>query len=124
MAMLLSQLLAGSISGVVDDYSQDLNYDTYVQGEYVEEALGLRNPMIYFQIVILMVYTFMELALASKISSIIFSMGLFYSTLILISSAIIQPFLDVHPQCLLRARCLCCQVLPWGSERKRDSGFM
>lgn len=66
MAMLFSQLLAGSISGVVDSYSQDLNYDTYVQDEYVEQALGLRNPMIYFQIAILMVYTFMEPILASK----------------------------------------------------------
>ena len=85
MAMLLSQLLAGSISGVVDDYSQDLNYDTYVQGEYVEEALGLRNPMIYFQIVILMVYTFMELALASKDKFYyLFRWAYFYSTLILI----------------------------------------
>lgn len=66
MAMLLSQMIAGSISDIVDDYSQDLNYDTYVQDEYVEQALGLRNPMIYFQIVILMVYTFMEPLLASK----------------------------------------------------------
>lgn len=59
-------MIAGSISDIVDDYSQDLNYDTYVQDEYVEQALGLRNPMIYFQIVILMVYTFMEPLLASK----------------------------------------------------------
>ena len=85
MAMLLSQLLAGSISGVVDDYSQDLNYDTYVQGEYVEEALGLRNPMIYFQIVILMVYTFMEPLLASKDKFYhLMRWAYFYSTLILI----------------------------------------
>lgn len=125
MAMLLSQLLAGSISGVVDGYSQDLNYDTYVQGEYVEEALGLRNPMIYFQIVILMVYTFMEPVLASKDKFYyLFRWAYFYSTLILIFSVIIQPFLVVHPRCLLRVRCLCCQVLPWGSERKRDSCFM
>lgn len=85
MAMLLSQLLAGSISDIVDDYSQDLNYDTYVQDEYVEEALGLRNPMIYFQIAILMVYTFMEPILASKDKFYhLMRWGYFYSTLILI----------------------------------------
>lgn len=85
MAMLFSQLLAGSISGVVDDYSQDLNYDTYVQDEYVEQALGLRNPMIYFQIAILMVYTFMEPILASKDKFYhLMRWAYFYSTLILI----------------------------------------
>ena len=85
IAMLLSQLLAGSISGIVDSYSQDLNYDTYVQDEYVEEALGLRNPMIYFQILILMVYTFMEPILASKDKFYhLMRWGYFYSTLILI----------------------------------------
>lgn len=85
MAMLLSQIIAGSISGVVDSYSQDLNYDTYVQGEYVEEALGLRNPMIYFQILILMVYTFMEPILASKDKFYhLMRWAYFYSTLILI----------------------------------------
>ena len=85
MAMLFSQLLAGSISGVVDSYSQDLNYDTYVQDEYVEQALGLRNPMIYFQIAILMVYTFMEPILASKDKFYhLMRWAYFYSTLILI----------------------------------------
>lgn len=85
MAMLLSQLIAGSISDIVDDYSQDLNYDTYVQDEYVEQALGLRNPMIYFQIAILMVYTFMEPILASKDKFYhLMRWAHFYSTLILI----------------------------------------
>lgn len=85
MAMLLSQMIAGSISDIVDDYSQDLNYDTYVQDEFVEEALGLRNPMIYFQILILMVYTFMEPILASKDKFYhLMRWAYFYSTLILI----------------------------------------
>ena len=69
----------------MDSYSQDLNYDTYVQDEYVEEALGLRNPMIYFQILILMVYTFMEPILASKDKFYyLMRWAYFYSTLILI----------------------------------------
>ena len=85
LAMLLSRLIAGSISDIVDDYSQDLNYDTYVQDEYVEAALGLRNPMIYFQILILMVYTFMEPILVSKDKFYhLMRWAYFYSTLILI----------------------------------------
>lgn len=85
MAMLLSQVAAGSISDVVDGYSQDLNYDTYVQDEYVEEALGLRNPMIYFQMGILLLYSFMEPVLACKDKYYhLFRWGYFYSTLILI----------------------------------------
>ena len=85
VAMVLSQVMGGSISDVVDSYSQDLNYDTYVQDEYVEEALGLRNPMIYFQIAILLMYTFMEKRVAPKSQYYhFFRWAYFYSTLILI----------------------------------------
>lgn len=85
LAMILSQIAAGSISGVVDGYSQDLNYDTYVQDNYVDEALGLRNPMIYFQMGILLLYSFMEPVLARKNPYYdLFRWAYFYSTLILI----------------------------------------
>lgn len=85
LAMVLSQVMGGSISNVVDSYSQDLNYDTYVQDEYVEEALGLRNPMIYLQIAILLMYTFMEKRVAPKSQYYhLFRWAYFYSTLILI----------------------------------------
>ena len=85
VAMLLSQLVGGTISDVVDSYSQDLNYDTYVQDQYVEEALGLRNPMIYMQIAILLMYTFMEKRLAPESQYYhLFRWAYFYSTLILI----------------------------------------
>ena len=85
LSMILSQVAAGSISGTVENYSQDLNYDTYVQDNYVEEALGLRNPMIYFQIGILMLYSFMEPVLVSKNKYYnLFRWAYFYSTLILI----------------------------------------
>ena len=85
LTMLLSQVAAGSISGTVENYSQNLNYDTYVQDDYVEQALGLRNPMIYFQIGVLMLYSFMEPVLARQNQYYyLFRWAYFYSTLILI----------------------------------------
>lgn len=85
LAMVLSQTLAGYISGTVDQYSTDLNYVTYTQGTYVSEALGLRNPMIYFQTFILLMFTFSDNVLRSRFKYYdVFKTGYFYSTLILI----------------------------------------
>lgn len=85
VAFILSQTIASFISGTVDEYSKDLNYVTYTQGTYVSEALGLRNPMIYFQIFILMMFTFSDKLLRSKSAYYdLFRTGYFYSTLILI----------------------------------------
>lgn len=85
VAIILSQLLAGTVESTVDAYSQDLNYETYTQDEYVEEALGLRNPMIWFQVFILLFYTYMEPVLATKNKYYyLFRWCYFYSTLILI----------------------------------------
>ena len=85
IAMVLSQVMAGMISGYVESYSDDLNYGAYVQGQYVEQAKGLGNPMIYFQISILLLYTWYERVLApySKYYYL-FRSGYLYSTLILI----------------------------------------
>lgn len=85
LTFFLSQTLAGQISGTVELYSQDLNYETYTEGGYVEQALGLRNPMIYFQMGILLLFTFGENRLKhlSKYYYL-FRSGYFYSTLILI----------------------------------------
>lgn len=85
LALVLSQTLAGQVSDAVELYSQDLNYETYVEGEYIEQALGLRNPMIYFQTSILLLFTFGENRLKhlSKYYYL-FRSGYFYSTLILI----------------------------------------
>ena len=84
-AFILSQVIASSISGTVDSWSEDLQYETYTQGNYVEEALGLRNPLIYFQLAVLLVFTFME----EKLKQIapyyyLLRTGYFYSTMILI----------------------------------------
>lgn len=85
ITIILSQTIASFISGTVDQYSTDLNYETYTQGSYVELSLGLRNPMIYFQIFILLMFTFSDRVLRSKSAYYdIFRTGYFYSTLILI----------------------------------------
>jgi len=85
LAMVLSQTIAGFISGTVDQYSTDLNYATYTQGTYVSKALGLLNPMIYFQIFILLMFTFSDKELKRKSAYYeILRTGYFYSTLILI----------------------------------------
>ena len=85
IAMILSQTLAGFISGTVDEYSNDLNYETYTQGTYVTRALGLRNPMIYFQVFILLMFTFSDKVLKIRFKYYdIYRTGYFYSTLILI----------------------------------------
>lgn len=85
LSLAFSQTLAGFISGTVDNYSQDLNYETYTEGGYVDKALGLRNLMIYFQMGVLLLFTFGEdkLKHLSKYYYV-FRSGYFYSTLILI----------------------------------------
>lgn len=84
LAMIVSQILAPFISGFVEEWSADLQYTTYVQGNYVSEALGLRNPMIYFQMAILLWFTFAEESLKKYKYYYLFRTGYFYSTIILI----------------------------------------
>lgn len=85
LAFVLSQTIASSIEGTVDLYSEDLQYTTYTEGNYVEQALGLRNPMIYFQIVILLMFSHFEPQLRKKLVYFdLYRWAYFYSTLILI----------------------------------------
>lgn len=85
LAFILSQTAAQYITLFVDANSSDLNYETYVQGTYVTKALGLRNPMIYFQIAILVMFMYLNKPLVSvtKYYSLLRT-GYFYSTLFLI----------------------------------------
>ncbi len=84
-AFVLSQTFAGAISGYVDSYSKDLNYSAYTRGEKNEAALGLANPMIYFQIAILLYFTFKEKAIKRLTPHYkLLQMAYLYSTLILI----------------------------------------
>lgn len=85
LAFILSQTLAGFVSETVDAYSEDLHYETYTQGVFISKSLGLRNPMIYFQLGILMLLVFTEQELSSKYKYYyLLRNGYFYSTLILI----------------------------------------
>lgn len=85
LAFVFSQTLAGSIEGFVDQYSEDLQYTTYTQGGYVEQALGLRNPMIYFQIAILLLFSHYEESLRQELEYFdLYRWAYFYSTLFLI----------------------------------------
>lgn len=78
-------VLAPYIATYVEDWSTDLNYETYVTTGYVESALGLANPMIYFQMLILLFFTFREKKIVSQNQYYYtFRDAYFYSTCILI----------------------------------------
>lgn len=82
---VLSQTFAGAISGYVDSYSKDLSYSVYTRGGYKEETLGLANPMIYFQLAILLYFTFKEEAIKRLTPHYkLLQMAYLYSTLTLI----------------------------------------
>lgn len=86
IAFVLGAFFQGPISAFVIDNSEDLDVSTYTQGNYVEDALGLGNPMIYFQCFWLLLYTFLEDKLA-PITKYYYTIraGYLYSTLILIT---------------------------------------
>lgn len=85
IAAALSQIAMQSISTVVYSWSQDLNYETYTQREYVEHALGLKNPMIYWQVFILGLFMIKEKDISQQTPYYkLLRSGYFYSTLILI----------------------------------------
>jgi hypothetical protein len=85
VAAALSQFAMQSISAIVKSWSQDLNYETYTQGEYIEQALGLSNPMIYWQVFILGLFMIKEKYISQQTPYYnLLRSGYFYSTLILI----------------------------------------
>ena len=88
IAFVIGAYFQGFVHTLVIDNASDLNISTdYIEGGvkgYVE-GRGLANPMIYFQTIILLAYTFLEkrLVIIDKYYYVIRS-GYFYSTLILI----------------------------------------
>lgn len=85
VAAALSQFAMQSISAIVESWSQDLNYEVYTQQDYVDSALGLKNPMIYWQIFILGLFMIKEKDISQQTPYYhFFKSGYFYSTLILI----------------------------------------
>lgn len=85
LAFTISQLIPSYIINFVEAYSKDFQYSTYTKGMYVDDAQGLANLMIYFQVGILLMFTFMEDRLRCFSSYYdVYRTGYFYSTLILI----------------------------------------
>lgn len=85
VAAALSQFAMQSISAIVESWSQDLNYEVYTQQDYAASALGLKNPMIYWQVFILGLFILKEKEISQQTPYYhFFKSGYFYSTLILI----------------------------------------
>lgn len=85
LAFIIGGFFQGPVSSFITDNASDLNVVTYTQGIYVTEAKGLANPMIYFQVFLLLSYTFLEKKLAPLDNYYyVIRDGYFYSTLILI----------------------------------------
>ena len=86
VAVFLAAFFSSSISSYVDNWSTDMNYANYTGEEYKNEDLGIANPMIYFQIIILLIFTFNEkkLCIADKYYYL-YRNAYFFSTLILVT---------------------------------------
>ena len=84
-AFIASYYFSDYIKLIVGDNASDLNMTTYVTDEYTREY-GLANPMIYFQLFLLLMYTFTEkrMRLTTGHYETIRN-AYFYSTLILIT---------------------------------------
>lgn len=85
IAFIVGGIYTEPVRLVVSDYAEDLNVTSYV-GEDYQREWGLANPMIYFQLFLLLFYTFSErtLRLTSEDYYTIRT-AYFYSTFILIS---------------------------------------
>jgi len=86
LAMIASVTLAPAIRDTVEQYSSDLQYEAYVGEEYQQADIGLRNPMIWLQLFLLLYFTFFEKRLKQFSEYYyLFRNAYFYSTLILIT---------------------------------------
>lgn len=85
VAFIISYFYSGFVKQLVGSNASDLNVTTYVTNQYTRE-FGLSNPMIYFQLFLLLMYTFTEkkMRLTTEHYETIRN-AYFYSTLILIT---------------------------------------
>ncbi len=89
--LIVAFIIGGFFSDILQTYIVDSSQDmdiatTYTQGSYVEEALGLANPMIYFQTFILLAFTFNEGRLHKVVPYYYYiRIAYLYSTFILIA---------------------------------------
>lgn len=85
IAFILGGVYTETIRDLVADYAEDMNATTYVTTQFQREQ-GLLNPMIYFQLIILLTYTFNERLLKwTSEDYYTIRTAYFYSTFILIS---------------------------------------
>lgn len=88
VAFILGGFFQEPLQAYVTDQMEDLDkgLKTYTQGGEIEQAKGLKNPLIYFQSLILLIYTFAEKKI-KKIDANYYSIraAYLYSTMILIS---------------------------------------
>lgn len=86
VAFIIAATMSDALHAYVTDSLTDINLaTTYVSKEYDETAKGLANPMIYFQCILLLCYTFLERRIAPRTKHYrVIRDGYFYSTLILI----------------------------------------
>ena len=77
---------SGMIAEWAEANSDDLDYSTYVTDEYRHESAekGLANPLIYIQVLILLIFVSMENRLKSFSNYYIFRNGYLYASLIMI----------------------------------------
>lgn len=82
---IASSFLSPLIEQYVDLWGEDLGYRTYTVQEYKDSAKGLLNPMIYYQIILLLLYLYMGKAVQRETDYYIpVRNGYWYATLILI----------------------------------------
>lgn len=85
IAFILGGVFTGQIRALVADYASDINVTTYVTKGFQREQ-GLLNPMIYFQLLVLSIYTFNEKVLRNTSEDYYtIRTAYFYSTFILIT---------------------------------------
>lgn len=89
VAFIIAGFFSGTVQSLVSDTSRDLNVGTSYLDEYYMREQGLANPMIYFQTVILLLYTYGEKALRIRTPNYdVIRTAYFYSTFILISLSV------------------------------------
>lgn len=89
IAFIIAGFFSGSVQALVSDTSRDLNVGTAYLNAYYMREQGLANPMIYFQTIILLLYTFGDKVLRKSSRNYdVIRTAYFYSTFILISLSV------------------------------------
>lgn len=86
ISFIIGGIFNEQLEMIITDNASDLQIRSYTVGVEIEKAKGLANPVIYFQTIILLFYTFAENTLKTTTRHYYtFRNGYFYSTMILIT---------------------------------------